>query len=147
MAVLLAATLAGWWPHKEIRRSLPFVPDGRVHLRTAGGSVDVSGWNRPEVRVEAQVVAASIAGNQRACVDGTRVAIDAWPGAVRIASDFAGVDTSNPWWFAALTGACTQRPAVHYRIWMPRRADLTVTHARSRVRIRGIDGAVNVRTR
>ena len=132
-------------PAREIHKSVGLEPDGRVFLRNSRGSIEVTGWVRNEVRVEARIEPSNILGSQRACVVGTGVRVDAWPRSVRITPEYALVEHRVPRLLAALFGECTEQPLVHYRIKVPRMAEVVIVSGESRVSLEGLAGRVELR--
>lgn len=145
---LALATLAALvpWPHREIRQSVPLAPEGRLFLRAAGGTVEIAGWDRAAVEIDARIEPRTPLASQRACIDDTRIRVDSWPRSLRLTADFPAVEEDTPWWLAALTGRCAEPPVVHYRIRMPREAGLTLVYAASKIRLHGLAGPVEIRT-
>jgi len=139
------AALSALIPSREIHKSVALDPAGRVFLRNARGSIEVAGWDRSEVQVEARIEPRDILGSQRACVVATDVRVDAWPRSVRITPDYALVDHRVPRLLAALVGECTEQPLVHYRIKVPRMAELVIVSGESRVSLEGLAGRVELR--
>ena len=132
-------------PAREIHKSVALEPDGRVFLRNSRGSIEVTAWERNEVRVDARIEPRNILGSQRACVVETDVRVDAWPRSVRITPEYALVDHRVPRLLATLVGECTEQPLVHYRIKVPRMAELVIVSGESRVSLQGLEGRVEVR--
>jgi hypothetical protein len=52
-------------PQKEIRKTLPLAPNGRVEVDTYKGSVDVAAEDRADVVVEARVVPDTDCGDEK----------------------------------------------------------------------------------
>jgi hypothetical protein len=132
-------------PAREIHKSVALEPDGRVFVRNSRGSIEVAAWDRNEVRVEARIEPRNVLGSQRACVVETDVRVDAWPRSVRITPEYALVEHRVPRLLAALFGECTEQPVVHYRIKVPRMAEVVIVSGESRVSLEGLAGRVELR--
>ena len=143
--VLAMMALSALMPAREIHKSVALDPDGRVFLRNARGSIEVTAWDRNQVLVEARIEPRDILGSQRACVVGTDVRVDAWPRSVCITPEYALVEHRVPRLLAALFGECTDQPVVHYRIKVPRMAGLVIVTGESRVSLEGLAGRVELR--
>ncbi len=143
--MLSLATLIGG-PAKEIHKTVPLQPDGRVYLQSYSGTVEVTGWDRGEVEIDARVEPRNFLGAQSACVAETDVRVDAWPRSVRITPEYAFVERRIPRLVAALFRECTEQPLVHYRIRAPRMADLVIVSSQTRVSVKGMAGRVEVRS-
>jgi hypothetical protein len=133
------------WPARDIHRTVPLEPDGRVYIQSTRGSVEVTAWDRSEVEIEARIEPRDFWGRQRACLTQTDVRVDAWPRSVRITPEFAFMERRVPRVLAALAGECTEQPLVHYRIKAPRMAELVIVSHESRVSVTGLAGRVEVR--
>ncbi len=132
-------------PAREVHKTVALEPDGRVYVRSSRGTVEVSAWERNQVEIEARIESRNFLGSQRACVTETDVRVDAWPRSVRITPEYAFVERRIPRLLAALFGECTEQPLVHYRIKVPRMAELVIVSSESRVSVKGLAGRVEVR--
>jgi len=132
-------------PARDIHKNVALELDGRVFVRNSRGSIQVAAWDRSEVQVEARIEPRNILGSQRACLTQTDVRVDAWPRSVRITPEYAFVERRVPRLLAALLGECTEQPLVHYRIKVPRMADVVIVSGESRVSVDGLEGRVEVR--
>lgn len=149
MKLFMAAALAAFFMHpvKEVRRTVPLEPAGRVYLTASRGTVEITAWDRPEVEVYARIEPRNLLGSQKACVEETQIRVDSWPASLRIAPAWADVDTRIPRLVAALFGACTEQPLVRYRISAPRHAELIISDGESAISIIGFEGTAHVTTR
>jgi len=139
----LATLVSG--PVKELHRNVPIEPDGRIYIQSSRGSLDVTAWDRSEVEIDARVQPRNFLASQRACVTETDVRVDSWPRSVRITPEYAYVERRVPRVLAALLGACTDQPQVHYRIKVPRMSEVVIVSNESRVSVKGLAGRVEVR--
>ena len=137
LAVALSAQAAA--PSKEVRKTLQLPAGGRVEIETYKGSVDLIAEERPDVAVEAKVTADPECGSakdQDEWVEKTDIRIESTGKTVRIESDYSRL-SEHHWGFF---GHCTARPFVHYRIRMPKKADLEVKDYKSKVTVAGLAG-------
>jgi hypothetical protein len=132
-------------PVRDVRKTAPLEAGGRVYIENSGGSIQITAWNRNQVEVQARIEPRTFLGSQRACVVETDVRLDAWPRSVRITPAYAFVDRRIPRVLAALFGECTEQPLVHYRISVPRTAELVIVNSGSKVSLKGLEGRVEVR--
>jgi DUF4097 and DUF4098 domain-containing protein YvlB len=96
---------------EEFHQSYHLDPNGRFKLSNINGSVNISGWDNSEIRVDA-VKHALDAEDVRQC----RIVVDSHP-------DFISIETRYPdrnwwWWFGPHTNPAT----VDYTIRVPRKA-------------------------
>ena len=130
LAIALSAHAAE--PSKELRKTIPLGPDGRVEIETYKGSVEVAAEERADVVVEARVIPDRNCGDERAWadwVDRTEVRIDSGPNSVRATSDYGRLESYH----RGFLGWCTARPFVEYRIRMPRTASLAIKDYKSKI--------------
>jgi len=117
---------------KELRKTIPLGPDGRVEIETYKGSVEVAAEERADVVVEARVVPDRGCGDEKAWaewVDRTEVRVDAGPNSVRVRSDYGALESYQ----RGFLSRCTSRPFVEYRIRMPRTASLAIKDYKSKI--------------
>jgi len=122
---------------KEIRRTVPLDPEGRVVLETYKGTIYVSTWDRDEVVVDVRIEedrSGWFFGAQP--VSRSDVKIDASRAEVRLESKSDIVPT-------ILSGAV---PFFRYTIRMPRRASLRIKDYKSEADIDGLGGDLDLNT-
>ena len=101
----LNATVIGT-PRVEFRARYSLVANGRVMIQNLYGDVQITGWDRDEVLVEA--TKHSVDGRR---LDDARIVVDTSDGRVSIRTQYTGSDAESP-------------AAVEYRIMVPRNASL-----------------------
>lgn len=139
LALFLALAVQAAEPSREVVKTIPLPAGGRVEIDTYKGSVDVTAEERPDVLVEARVTPDTVCGDaksQAEWVADTEVRIESRGRSVRIESDYSRLSSVHVWFF----GSCTARPFVHYRIRMPRKADLEVKDYKSKIEVAGLTG-------
>ncbi len=108
---------------QPFRQSYALSPRGRIQIENRYGNVQISGWDRPEVRIEAVRSA-----------PGANILVDASNDRLAVRTQYAGAEPENP-------------ASVEYRITMPRTADLEeVRLFNGGLSIRGVAGAVKATT-
>ncbi len=138
----LAAAAAGE-DFKEVRKTLPLDPGGRVQIETFKGSIDVEAWDRPEVDVVARVEPDESGRHQAEKVRETEVRIEGSGSRVHIESDY---DRARHHGFLGVFGDDGTLPFVRYTIRMPKTARLQVKDYKSVSRIRGLAGSLELDT-
>jgi hypothetical protein len=147
---LLALTAATVWhagptatAHAEsarsVSRTVPLDPRGEVVIQTFKGSVDVTAWDRSEVRIDARIAA----DGDPALVPLTDVRIGGGAGRVVIESNY---DKVAAYFRTRADGQETSLPFVRYTIKMPRAAALHIDDHKSETRVAGLAGEVNIDT-
>lgn len=131
-AVLFVATVAGSAPARAkdqaYDKTVPLAAGGALILENVNGSVEVSAWDRPEVRIHAVKSA-----RRTADLDLVTIEVKAVSGKVEVYTRYPsdqGVDVS-----------------VEYKIQVPRRVMLeNITTVNGNVRVTDVDGGGQLRT-
>jgi hypothetical protein len=150
-------------PVKEVRRSLPLSAGGRLVIETERGSIRVEGWENLQAEISARIEDESYFLRDAEAVRETGIRIDASPDSIRVKSDYSRL-RERGWGLLGLLHFAVERPAVHYRIRMPRTARLKIKDYRSEteisnlksdlelethrgtVDVRGLDGAIEFKS-
>jgi len=142
LAVLAAAPPAS--ADRLVSKTMPLASTGAVSIDTYKGSITIASWDRPEISVEARIVADDSCGSardQKDWVDATRVEIGPHGAGVRIKSNYDDLK----WGWGFLT-ACTSRPFVNYRIHLPRSAALKIHDYKSDTDLKDFAGSLTLDT-
>lgn len=149
---------------KEFHRTLAVDRDGVVSVKTYKGTVAVTTWDRPEVRVDALVEPDGDDRESRDSVRWTEVRISGGGGSVEIRSDYEEVKRHEHRFLGLFDFETGSLPFVRYTIKMPAtarlaiddyksginvadlKADLKVHTYKGSVRITNLDGAARVHT-
>jgi DUF4097 and DUF4098 domain-containing protein YvlB len=143
---------------REVHKTVPLSPTGRLEISTFKGSIAVSVWDRPEAEISARIEPDGDDSDMRRKVERTEVRIETKGDTVRVVSDydhtlhlFSFFDTAT-------------LPFVRYTIRMPAtarleiedhksettvaglRSDLRIRTYKGTVRVDGLDGAADVHT-
>lgn len=138
LAMTLAmATIAGIAAadslEETIDRTLPFAAGSRLEVANTNGSIEISVWERDEVRIRAEKrVRTRHDEDLRELIQELKVIIEETPGGVR-------VDTEHPrrdgdWWGRGVSSS------VDYRIQVPRLSDLNLETVNGKVTVDGVHG-------
>lgn len=165
LAVLLAAAaVAQGSDTKEVHRTLAIDRDGRVSIKTYKGSVTVTTWDKPEIRVDALVEPDGDDRESREKVRWTEVRISGGGGFVDIKSDYDEVKHHARGFLGLFDIDSGALPFVRYTIQMPAtarleiedyksgitvsdlRADLRLHTYKGTVKVKNLDGAARVDT-
>lgn len=110
-AVLARASDDNAFLTEEFHHSYPLVANGRVELENINGSVQIAGWDRDEVKVDAVKRA-----SDKEALQGAQVVVDARSDSISIRTQYLGTsEESRAGWRAA---------EVDYTITVPRKAQL-----------------------
>ncbi len=111
---------------EEFHQTYPLAPNGRVVLKNVNGGVRVTGWDRPEVRVDA----VKKADTQQA-LDEARIEVNAGGDMIEIRTQYPREERRNA-------------ASVEYAVSVPRTAILQgVGTVNGSVHIQGVSGPVN----
>ncbi len=146
LGLLLAAgvTAAAEQPAvKTVNRTLALNPGGLLRLETYKGSVQLEGWERDQVQIEARIEPPEDVSDAyaRETVEATQVEITGGGSSVRIRSDYDAVPCQERWY---LTGCSQNLPYVHYTIHAPRRLELELKDHKSRLTLAHLEGRVDL---
>lgn len=126
--VAIAATL-----QETIEETLPFVAGSLLEVENTNGSIEISVWERDEVRIRAEKrVRTRHDEDLRELIQELKVIIEETSGGVR-------VDTEHPrrdgdWWGRGVSSS------VDYRIQVPRLSDLNLETVNGKVTVDGVHG-------
>lgn len=125
---------------RTVEQTVSMRPGGTVVLNGYGGRIDVSPWDRPEVRVEARVE-----DEDDALVKRTQIQVEGGgTGRVEISEE---VEEENGGFLSSLFGGDNEHPsAVYYTLRVPREANLELNTYSSDVRAQSLGGALSVNT-
>lgn len=164
-ALLLTAVAAAQAADtKEVHRTVSLDRDGRVSVNTYKGTITVTTWDRPEVRVDATIEPDGDDRESREKVQWTEVRISGGGSSVEITSDYDEVKHHARGFLGLFDFETGSLPFVRYTIQMPAtarleiedyksginvsdlRADLKLHTYKGRVKVANLDGAARVDT-
>lgn len=136
LSLLFAAiTLASAADVKEFHQTVPLDPAGRFTLDTYKGSIRITAWDRPQVEINARIVA-DPSSFFTGSVDDVEIRVDHSLGEVRVKSDYHRH-------YTLFDG---NMPNVEYTIQAPRKASLSIKDYKSDSEISGVEGEVGFET-
>jgi len=147
LGVLLAAavTAAAEQPAvKNVNRTLTLNPGGLLRLETYKGSVQLEGWERDQVQIDARIEPPEDVSDAyaREAVEATEVEITGEGSSVRIRSDYDQVPCQTGGW--DWMGCSKTLPYVHYTIRAPRRLELELKDHKSRLTLAHLEGRIDL---
>ncbi len=138
-ALLLCATFAHAAANeRRVQRVVDMKADGRLSIDTHNGSITVTTWNQPRVKIQARIEPGD--PDHPEDVQKTEVRISGSGSSVRVETDYSAVKFHQSGWF----GQTRSRPPVHYTISMPATASLDIDDHNATVRVTGLRGDLNI---
>ena len=136
-ALALAAAVPAGAQERTVDRTIDLAAGGRLSLDAERGSVHLTSWDQPTVRVHVRIEPpqGATADYARRSVDAVAIEVTGGGRAVRVRADYSRV----PWAFFFLHVE-RDLPRVHYEITAPRHVDLDLDIDRSDTVIQGFDG-------
>jgi hypothetical protein len=131
---------------KEVHRTLALDRDGRVAINTYKGTVTVTTWDKPEVRVDAVIEPDGDDRYSREKVQWTEVRISGGGGSVDIASDYDEVKRHHYGFFGLFDGDTGTLPFVRYTIQMPATARLEIEDYKSGITVSDLKNDLRLHT-
>jgi DUF4097 and DUF4098 domain-containing protein YvlB len=133
LTVALVFAVAPAWADDEVRaefhQTYPLAADGRVAVSTLNGGIQISAWDRNEVKVDAVK-----RGHTQQDLDETKIVVDAQAGFIRISTEYPEQHNNH-------------HGAVNYTISVPRGAKLDqIQSVNGGVTIDGVIGPVRAKT-
>ena len=129
---------------KEVHRTVPLDPDGRLEIRTYKGSVTVKTGSAPEVQISARIEPDGNSRWETEKVEETEIRISGGGGSVEVKSDYHEVRHHH---FLGLFGDYDgSLPLVHYTIVMPSTARLEIEDYKSETRVSDLKGDLKLHT-
>ena len=120
---------------KEVHRTLALDRDGRVSVNTYKGTVTVTTWDKPEVRVAAAIEPDGDDRESREKVQWTEVRISGGGGSVEIKSDYDEVKHHARGFLGLFDVETGSLPFVRYTIQMPATARLEIEDYKSGITV------------
>ncbi|MGH9863513.1 MAG: DUF4097 family beta strand repeat-containing protein [Candidatus Acidiferrales bacterium] len=147
LAVLLAGAMmaAAKEPGvKNVNRTVALNSGGLLRVETYKGSVQLEGWERDQVQIEARIEPPEDVSDAyaRQVVEATEVEITGGGSSVRIRSDYDRVPCQTGGW--DWLGCSKVLPYVHYTIRAPRRLELELKDHKSRLTLAHLEGRVDL---
>ncbi len=133
--LLLAASAAKASDTKEVHRTLSLDRDGRVSIDTYKGTVTVTTWDKPEVRVDARIEPDGDDRDSREKVQWTEVRISGGGASIEIKSDYDDVRRHDRGFLGIFCAETGSLPFVRYTIQMPAAARLEIHDYKSGINI------------
>jgi hypothetical protein len=131
---------------KEVHRTVALDRDGRVSVNTYKGTVAVTTWDRPEVRVDARIEPDGDCRESREKVQWTEVRISGGGGSVEITSDYDEVKHHRRGFLGLFDFENGSLPFVRYTIQMPATARLEIKDYKSGITVSDLKSDLKLHT-
>lgn len=144
--VFLVATAAQASDIKEVHKTVALEKDGRLTVRTYKGSVTVTTWDRPEVKIDARIEPDGDCQESRDKVQWTEVRISGGGGSVDIKSDYDQVKRHERLFLGLFDFETGSLPFIRYTIQMPSTAHLDIQDYKSDTRVTDLKSDLRLHT-
>jgi hypothetical protein len=144
--LLTAASAAQAADTKEVHRTLALDRDGRVSVSTYKGTIAVTTWERPEVRVDARIEPDGDCRESREKVQWTEVRISGGGSSVEITSDYDEVKHHRRGFLGLFDFEYGSLPFVRYTIQMPATARLEIKDYKSGINVSDLKSDLKLHT-
>jgi hypothetical protein len=149
---------------KEVHKTIALAKDGNLRLKTFKGSISVTTWDRPEVKVDARIEPDGDDRDSREKVQWTEVRTSGGGQWAEVQSDYDEVKRHEHGFLGIFDGDSGSLPFIRYTIQMPAtaileiedyksethlsdlKADLKLHTYKGTVRVSNLDGAARVET-
>lgn len=145
-AMFVAATavsLLQGSPIRHFQRVVALNADGHLTIDTHNGSVTVTTWKQPNVRIDARIEA-DPQSDTPDDVEKTNIKVTGSGSSVRIESDYSAVSSRASWLGFSIGGSQSSLPLVHYTISMPATAALNIDEHNSKIMVSGLRNDVTI---
>ena len=146
LALPLAAAVAQAADTKEVHRTVALGRDGRVAINTYKGSIAVTTWDKPEVRVDAVIEPDGDDREGREMVQWTQVQIREGGGSVTIKSDYEEAKHRSRGFLGLFDFETDSLPFVRYTIQMPATARLEIEDYKSDTTVSNLHADLKLHT-
>jgi hypothetical protein len=127
---------------REVHKSGPFSKDGRLFVDTYKGTVEVTTWDKPEIDITARIEAEGSDRRSRESVQDTEVRIDLSSNSARVKTDYDRVRRHHDGFFGLFSFESDDLPMVHYKIRVPRKANVEVKDYKSKTFISDLESDI-----
>lgn len=144
--LLLAGAVAQAQDTREVRKTVPINPDGRVFIDTYKGSVSVDVWEKREVEIVARIEADEWDRYAEENVRETEIRISDSPRELRIKTDYDRLRRRKRGIWGIFEGSTGSLPFVYYTIRMPASAHLRIKDYKSEISLGALKAGTEVET-
>ena len=144
--VPLASAAAQAADTKEVHRTVALDRDGLVFINTYKGTVTVTTWDKPEIRVDATIEPDGDCQESRDKVRWTEVRISGGGGSVEIKSDYDEVRHHSRGFLGLFDIETGSLPFVRYTIQMPATARLEIKDYKSGINVSDLKADLKLHT-
>jgi hypothetical protein len=144
--LIVSVTMCVGQDSREVKQTVPLDNDGKVIIDTYKGSIRIETWDKPEVKITAQIEADGSGRREEEKVDETEIRIHGSGRQVKIQTDYSDVEHHGFSLFGLFSGDNGSMPFVHYTITMPVMARLEIKDYKSETSIQDLKGPIQMET-
>lgn len=146
LALLAVAAAAQASDIKEVHKTVALDRDGSLRIKTFKGSIAITTWDRPEVRVDARIEPDGDDRASREKVQWTEVRFSGGGSSAEIRSDYDDVKRHERGFLGLFNCDEGSLPFVRYTIQMPATARLEIEDYKSETRLSDLKADLKVHT-
>ncbi len=144
--VLLLVASAIAQDSREVHKSGPFSPNGRLSVETYKGSITILPWDKPEIEIRAVIEADGSSRYDRQMVEDTDIRIDLSSSSARIKSDYDRAKHRHHGFLGLFGEDSENLPYVHYTIKTPRTTRVVIKDYKSQTTIDNLQADIDLDT-
>jgi hypothetical protein len=149
IAIIVSASFSQ--PSREISKTLPLKPNGRLVIDTYKGSVNITTYDKPQVEIYVKIESDDSDPREAAQdIEDTEIEIHSSGNEVRLHTNYNKVERNNHYdfwdWLSNIGETSHSLPLVHYTIKMPRTAELKIKDYKSDSHIEGVSSIISFNT-
>ena len=146
LALLAVAAAAQALDVKEVHKTVALNRDGSLRIKTFKGSIAITTWDRPEVKVDARIEPDGDDRDSREKVQWTEVRVSGGGGSAEIESDYDEVKRHEHGFLGIFEGDNGSLPFVRYTIQMPATASLEIEDYKSETNLADLKADLKLHT-
>jgi hypothetical protein len=131
---------------REVNKTAPFTPNGRLSVDTYKGSVAILPWDKSEIEIHVVIEADGGDRYDREMVEETDIRMDLSQSSARIKTDYDHAKRRHRGFLGIFNDDSYNLPYVHYTIKVPRTTRVAIKDYKSKTTIDDLQGSVDLET-
>ncbi len=131
---------------REVNKSGPFSPNGRLSVDTYKGQISILPWDRSEIEIRAVIEADGNSRYDRQMVEDTEVRVDLSSGSAHVRTDYDRAKHRHRGFLGLFDGDSENLPFVYYTIKVPRTTRVSIKDYKSKTTIDDLQADIDLNT-